>query len=35
MIVGFLKRKEGLDTYDYRTNFSPILLRRIAEESKQ
>jgi len=33
-IVGFLKRKEGIDTYDYRTNFSPILFRRIAEESK-
>ncbi len=27
LIVGFLKRKEGLDTYDYSTNFSPILLR--------
>jgi uncharacterized integral membrane protein (TIGR00697 family) len=27
LIVGFLKRREGLDTYDYRTNFSPILLR--------
>lgn len=27
-IVGFLKRKESLDTYDYRANFSPILFRR-------
>lgn len=33
LIVGFLKRKEGIDTYDYRTNFSPILFRRAAEES--
>ena len=27
-VVGFLKRREQLDTYDYQTNFSPILLRR-------
>ena len=27
LVVGFLKRRENLDTYDYRTNFSPILLR--------
>ena len=27
-VVGFLKRKEGMDTYDYRTNFSPILFRK-------
>jgi uncharacterized integral membrane protein (TIGR00697 family) len=27
-IVSFLKRKESLDTYDYQTNFSPILFRR-------
>ncbi len=27
LVVGFLKRREGLDTYDYRTNFSPILFR--------
>ncbi len=24
LAVGFLKRKEGLDTYDYHTRFSPI-----------
>lgn len=24
LVVGFLKRKEGIDTYDYNTNFSPI-----------
>lgn len=29
-VVGFLKRKEQLDTYDYQTNFSPILLRRVS-----
>jgi queuosine precursor transporter len=28
LIVGFLKRREQLDTYDYRTNFNPILLFR-------
>lgn len=28
LIVGFLKRREQLDTYDDRTNFSPILLFR-------
>jgi uncharacterized integral membrane protein (TIGR00697 family) len=28
VVVGFLKRREHLDTYDYQTNFSPILLRR-------
>lgn len=33
LVVGFLKRKEHLDTYDYRTNFSPILLRRVAAEN--
>ena len=27
-IVRFLKRKESLDTYDYQTDFSPILFRR-------
>lgn len=27
-VVGFLKRREQLDTYDVQTNFSPILLRR-------
>jgi len=26
-VVGFLKRREDLDTYDYRTNFNPLLLR--------
>jgi queuosine precursor transporter len=31
-VVGFLKRREDLDTYDYRTNFSPILFRRLAAE---
>ncbi|HEV2582590.1 MAG TPA: queuosine precursor transporter [Ktedonobacteraceae bacterium] len=31
-VVGFLKRKEGVDTYDYHTNFSPILFRRAASE---
>jgi queuosine precursor transporter len=31
-VVGYLKRKEGIDTYDYRTNFSPILFRRAASE---
>src|ERR1700730_4262946 len=28
LIVGFLKRKENLDTYDDRTNFSPIFFRQ-------
>lgn len=32
LVVGFLKRKEGLDTYDYQTNFSPILLRKALPE---
>lgn len=27
-VVNFLKRKERLDTYDYQTNFSPILFRK-------
>jgi len=31
-IVGFLKRREQLDMYDYRTNFSPIRLRQAAAE---
>jgi len=30
LIVGFLKRREQLDTYDYRTNFSPVIFRREA-----
>lgn len=25
-LVGFLKRKEGLDTYDHRTSFNPLAL---------
>lgn len=29
VVVGFLKRREQVDTYDNETNFSPILLRRI------
>ncbi|HVB73193.1 MAG TPA: queuosine precursor transporter [Ktedonobacteraceae bacterium] len=33
LIVGFLKRKEGKDTYDYRTNFSPILFRKAVTEN--
>jgi uncharacterized integral membrane protein (TIGR00697 family) len=31
-IVGFLKRRERLDTYDYTTNFSPILFRRASSQ---
>ena len=31
-IVGFLKRRERLDTYDYSTNFSPILFRRASSQ---
>lgn len=27
LIVGFLKRRESLDTYDERTNFNPLLFR--------
>ena len=26
-VVGFLKRRENIDTYDYRTNFNPLLFR--------
>jgi len=26
VIVGYLKRKEGIDTYDYQTNFNPLLI---------
>lgn len=25
-LVGFLKRREGLDTYDYDTDFNPLAL---------
>ena len=32
LVVGFLKRREELDTYDYHTNFSPILFQRPAPE---
>jgi queuosine precursor transporter len=28
LVVGFLKRRENLDAYDDRTNFSPILFRQ-------
>ena len=28
LVVGFLKRRENLDTYDYRTSFNPLLLSR-------
>jgi queuosine precursor transporter len=34
VVVGFLKRREKLDTYDYRTNFSPVLFRRTLSESQ-
>ena len=34
LVVGFLKRRENLDTYDYRTNFSPVLFRRTLTESQ-
>jgi uncharacterized integral membrane protein (TIGR00697 family) len=27
-IVGFLKKREGIDTYDHHTNFNPFLLRQ-------
>jgi len=33
LIVGFLKRQEGIDTYDHHTNFNPILFRRAEAES--
>jgi uncharacterized integral membrane protein (TIGR00697 family) len=33
-VVGFLKQREHLDTYDYRTNFSPILFRKAVAESE-
>ena len=28
VIVGYLKRKEGIDTYDHDTNFNPLLITR-------
>ena len=33
-VVGFLKRREQLDTYDVQTNFSPVLLRRIPADKE-
>ena len=33
-VVGFLKRREQLNTYDVRTNFSPILLRRPSPDNE-
>jgi queuosine precursor transporter len=27
LVVGFLKRKEGIDFYDHSTNFNPLLLK--------
>jgi uncharacterized integral membrane protein (TIGR00697 family) len=32
LIVSFLKRKEGVDTYDYDTNFSPVIFWRATAE---
>ena len=26
LVVNFLKRKEGMDTYDYKTRFNPLLI---------
>ena len=26
VIVGWLKQKEGVDTYDYKTNYNPFLI---------
>lgn len=34
LAVGFLKRREQLDMYDYRTNFNPLLLREAAAEGE-
>ncbi len=33
LVVGFLKRRESLDTYDYRTNFNPLLFSKEAPSS--
>src|SRR5690349_21808540 len=33
-VVGFLKRRENIDTFDYETNFSPFQFRRDWSESK-
>jgi queuosine precursor transporter len=32
LVVSFLKRREGIDVYDHRTNFSPLLFRRALPE---
>jgi queuosine precursor transporter len=29
LVVGFLKRREHMDTYDYRTNFNPLRFERV------
>lgn len=29
-VVGFLKKREGIDVYDYQTNFSPLLFPKSA-----
>jgi len=26
-VVNFLKKKESIDTYDYKTNFNPFAIR--------
>jgi uncharacterized PurR-regulated membrane protein YhhQ (DUF165 family) len=28
IIVNYLKRKEGVDTYDYDTDFNPLMITR-------
>jgi len=33
-VVGFLKRREQLDTYDVETNFSPILFRNASTDNE-
>jgi uncharacterized integral membrane protein (TIGR00697 family) len=33
LIIGFLKRQEGIDAFDHHTNFSPIPFRRAEAES--
>ncbi|MHB8598514.1 MAG: queuosine precursor transporter [Ktedonobacteraceae bacterium] len=30
LVVGFLKQRESLDTYDYHTNFNPLFFRQFA-----
>ena len=34
LVVGFLKRRESLDAYDYHTNFSPFIFRRELSQSQ-